>query len=134
MLRHICGGLGAPRQTELVEDPAHIVLHRLLGQEQRLADLTVGATLSQSRENLALLFRERGERGVVTAALAHALVVIAQQDAGLLRHQRATSERIGTSKCSREPLPGAASTWSWPPTAKARSRMFRRPWPSVAFA
>src|SRR5213083_1069993 len=87
MLRHICGGLGAPRQTELVEDPAHIVLYRLLGQEQRLADLTVGATLSQSRENLALLFRERGERGVVTAALAQAL----EHLAGHVRIQQGTT-------------------------------------------
>ena len=69
-----------------------------------------------------------------TQAFAHDLVIIAQQDACLLRRQRATSGRMGSSKRKREPLPGAASTWSWPPTANARSRMFRRPWPSVAFA
>src|SRR2546428_6400227 len=72
-LCHERGRLGAPREAELVEDAAHVVLDRLLRQEQGLADLAVRLSLGQLLEHLALLFGKRREHGVLVAALAHAL-------------------------------------------------------------
>src|SRR5690349_19487824 len=48
-------GLGASFETELGEDARHVVLHRLLGEEQLLADLAVGQALGDQLEDATLL-------------------------------------------------------------------------------
>src|SRR6185295_10524051 len=73
-LRHVGGGLGSPRQPELVENAADVVLDGLLGQEEHLADLPVRLALRELLEHLALLVGERRERRIfVASALPYAL-------------------------------------------------------------
>jgi hypothetical protein len=45
VLSHIRGGLGSSRQAELIEDPADVVLYRLLGKKELLPDLAIGMAL-----------------------------------------------------------------------------------------
>ena len=55
------GGLRAAAHAELAEDPRDVHAGRLLGHEQRRADLAVGRALGDQREHLALA-RGQAER------------------------------------------------------------------------
>src|SRR5438093_1518898 len=76
-LRHERGRLGAAGEAELVQDAAHVVLHRLLGEEERGPDLAVGLPFGEVPEDLALLIRERRDRRILVATLADALAHLA---------------------------------------------------------
>ena len=56
-------GLGPPLHPELGEQPGHVVLHGLLGQEQTLADLPVGEPLADELQGLALPLGQPHQRG-----------------------------------------------------------------------
>jgi hypothetical protein len=49
------GGLGAPFHAELGEERRHVVLDRLLGEEQPLADLPVRQPLADQLQDLKLM-------------------------------------------------------------------------------
>jgi hypothetical protein len=49
--------LGPTLEVELREDRAHVVLHRLIGQEDVGRDLLVGLALGDEREDLLFLTR-----------------------------------------------------------------------------
>src|SRR6185436_19876530 len=73
-LGHVGRCFGSTRQAELIEDAADVVLDRLLGEEEDLADLPVRLALRELLEHLALLVGERRERWIfVAAALPNAL-------------------------------------------------------------
>ena len=56
------GRLGAPLHAQLGQQVRHVVLHGLLGQVHRLADLAVGLALGDQVEDAPLLRGERRER------------------------------------------------------------------------
>src|SRR6266542_6013130 len=62
---------GAPRQLQLLEQTAHVRLHRVLAQEQFGADLAIGLALSDQRQNLALLRRRSTRRIPARDRAAH---------------------------------------------------------------
>ena len=66
------GGLGAALHAELGQQARDVVLDRLLGEEQPLADLPVRQALGDEHEDLALLGVERGQPRVLLLALADA--------------------------------------------------------------
>src|SRR5439155_23365738 len=59
VLCHVRRGLRSPGQTQLVEDATHVVLDRLLRQEQLLRDFTVGVALGKAFKDFALLIGKR---------------------------------------------------------------------------
>ncbi len=65
-------GFGAAAHPELAEEVGDVVLDGLLGEEHLLADLAVGETVGDQREDLALLVGEAGEL-VVGLAVADPL-------------------------------------------------------------
>src|SRR5258708_13714357 len=58
----IRGGLGSPLHAKFGEERGDVVLHRLLSQEQPLADLPVRQALPDQLENLPLLTCQCGQR------------------------------------------------------------------------
>jgi hypothetical protein len=52
---HECGDLGPPLEVELRQDRAHVVLHRLVRQEDIRGDLLVRLALSDRQQDLLLL-------------------------------------------------------------------------------
>ncbi len=52
---HECGDLGPPLEVELRQDRAHVVLHRLVRQEDLRGDLLVRLALSDRQQDLLLL-------------------------------------------------------------------------------
>src|SRR4051812_6515210 len=56
------GQLGAPLHAQRAQQPADVVLHRLLAQVQPGADLPVAQTLTDQLEDGPLLRREPGEQ------------------------------------------------------------------------
>ena len=54
-------GLRAALHAELGEQVRHVVLHRLLGEVHRFADLTIGETVGNVQEDATLLVGEPGE-------------------------------------------------------------------------
>jgi hypothetical protein len=64
------GGLGAAGDPELAKDAGDVVLDRLLGQAQLLADLPVGPALGDQPEDALLLRRQPGQFLVAEQVLA----------------------------------------------------------------
>ena len=70
VLRHLCSQdrrLGAALHVELGQQTGDIVLDRLLGEEQPLADLPVRQPFRDQVENLAFAARKAGQAGSRTA-------------------------------------------------------------------
>src|SRR5438034_6849097 len=70
VLRYVGGRLRTPRESELVEDAAHVILHGLLGEKEHGPDLAVGLALGELLEHLALLLGKRRELRVLLIAAA----------------------------------------------------------------
>src|SRR5438067_997160 len=74
-------GFGSPLHPQLREQVGHVVLHRLLGQEEAFTDLAIRKALRDEIENLALLIGEPSEPRILLWTVAHPF-----QNAG--RHAR----------------------------------------------
>ena len=81
--------LGPARHAELGEQVRHVVLHRLLRQEQLVGDLAVRAPLGEEMQDLALLLGERAE----SLVLGRALTDPAQQRGGHGRVEQGLARR-----------------------------------------
>ena len=59
-LRGVHGGLGAALHAQFRQECGHVVLDRLLGQEQLVADLSVGVAIRGQGEDVPFAVREAG--------------------------------------------------------------------------